>query len=130
VARATKLPSPDELSSAAGGSMGDAASLSVFVLVDHGLLPKHRLLDIGCGVLRGGIPLIEYLDAGHYVGVEARTEVLKEARKELAKSGLEGKRPLLVNEADPTRVRLDTPIDVAWPSWCSFTCPTRSSMDT
>lgn len=83
-------------------------------LTSQGLLPGHRLLDIGCGTLRGGIPLIEYLDAGHYAGIEARAKVLTEARKELAESGLEPKRPVLINAADPAQVQLASPVDFAW----------------
>ena len=56
-------------------------------LTSHGLAPEHRLLDIGCGTLRVGIPLIEYLDTGHYAGVEARAPVLKEGRRALAEAG-------------------------------------------
>jgi cyclopropane fatty-acyl-phospholipid synthase-like methyltransferase len=83
-------------------------------LTSHGLRPEHRLLDIGCGTLRGGIPLIEYLDTGHYAGIEARAAVLKEGRKELADSGLEYKSPLLIHAADPADIQLDAPIDFAW----------------
>lgn len=83
-------------------------------LLAHGLRPEHRLLDIGCGTLRGGLPLIEYLDAGHYVGVEARKKALDEGYKELAEAGLEGKSPTLIHSADPQQVSLKEPIDVAW----------------
>jgi hypothetical protein len=83
-------------------------------LTAKGLLPEHRLLDIGCGALRGGIPAIDYLDTGHYTGVEARSAVLREARKELAEAGLEHKRPLLINASDPGDVKLETPVDFAW----------------
>jgi len=83
-------------------------------LTSNGLRPESRLLDIGCGTLRGGIPLIEYLQPGHYVGVEARSEVLQEARRELAEAKLAGKRPLLINTADPSRVHLEAPVDFAW----------------
>lgn len=83
-------------------------------LTSHGLRPEHRLLDIGCGTLRGGIPLIEYLETGHYTGVEARAAVLKEGRKELAAAGLEHKQPLLIHAADPAQIELYAPFDVAW----------------
>jgi SAM-dependent methyltransferase len=83
-------------------------------LTSQGLASEHRLLDIGCGALRGGIPLIEYLQSGHYMGVEARAEVLEEGRKELAESGLEHKRPLLVNASDPAQIQIDAPFDFAW----------------
>jgi len=83
-------------------------------LTSRGLQPKHRLLDIGCGALRGGIPLIEYLEIGHYTGIEARAEVLEEARRELAESGLEHKRPLLIQATDPAEIELHAPVDLAW----------------
>ena len=41
-----------------------------------GLSPEHYLLDIGCGTLRGGIPLIDYLETGHYFGLESRQQGL------------------------------------------------------
>jgi len=83
-------------------------------LTAHGLSPESRLLDIGCGTLRGGIPLIEYLQPGGYVGVEARAEALVQARKELSGAGLEGKRPTLICAEDPAQVSLRERVDVAW----------------
>jgi SAM-dependent methyltransferase len=62
----------------------------------QGLMPQHRLLDIGCGTLRGGIPIIDYLDRGHYVGIEVRPSVLAEGLKELCDAGLEDKAPTLI----------------------------------
>jgi hypothetical protein len=61
-----------------------------------GLLPHHYLVSIGCGVLRAGIPLIDYLEAEHFYGTEVRAKVLAEARKHLQESGLEYKKPQLV----------------------------------
>jgi len=83
-------------------------------LTKHGLKPGDRLMDMGCGTLRGGIPLIDLLEPGHYVGVESRPEVLDEARKELAEAGLEDKRPVLIQEADPAKVNVDEPVDYLW----------------
>ncbi|MGH2864376.1 MAG: methyltransferase [Solirubrobacteraceae bacterium] len=83
-------------------------------LTSHGLQAHSRLLDVGCGTLRGGIPLIDYLDTGHYTGIEARSEVLREARKELAGAALEHKRPLLIHAERPSQVQLEAPVDVAW----------------
>jgi SAM-dependent methyltransferase len=83
-------------------------------LTSHGLKPESRLLDIGCGTLRGGIPLIDYLQMGHYTGVEARAEVLQEARRELADAGLEDKQPRLIHAEDPAQVQVQAPVDVAW----------------
>lgn len=79
-----------------------------------GLLPHHRLLDLGCGTLRGGIPLIDHLAAGNYAGVEVRGEVLDEGRRELAESGLAGKAPQLVHCSRLTELDLGRTFDVAW----------------
>jgi SAM-dependent methyltransferase len=79
-----------------------------------GLMPHHRLLDLGCGTLRGGIPLIEYLAPGHYAGVEVRREVLDEGRQELAESGLAGKEPQLVHCSRLAELDLGRTFDVAW----------------
>lgn len=65
-------------------------------LLKEGLSPEHRLLDFGCGVLRGGIPIIHHLRPGHYFGVEVRRELLDQAHRELAESGLAHKNPNLV----------------------------------
>ncbi|WP_353866846.1 class I SAM-dependent methyltransferase [Svornostia abyssi] len=70
-------------------------------LKQRGLLPEHRLLDFGCGTLRGGIPLIAYLEPGNYVGLDAREEVLPEAREELRAAGMEERRPLLLVSEHP-----------------------------
>ena len=35
-------------------------------LTEQGLSKSDLLLDIGCGTLRGGIPMISFLDAGNY----------------------------------------------------------------
>lgn len=83
-------------------------------LQSRGLRPEHRLVDIGCGTLRGGIPIIAYLEAGHYYGVEARSNAIREAHKELDEAGLTGKRPTLIESADFAAVDLDPPVDFAW----------------
>ena len=35
-----------------------------------GMRPEHRLLDVGCGPLRLGIPAINYLKQAHYFGID------------------------------------------------------------
>ena len=56
-----------------------------------GLQPRHVFLDLGCGTLRGGIPIIDYLETGNYWGVDVRSKVLSEARNELAEYCLQTK---------------------------------------
>ena len=83
-------------------------------LTEAGLRAGHYLLDIGCGTLRGGIPLIEYLDPGHYVGVEGRAHVLDEGRRELREAGLENRRPTLIASEDLSTLVLPMQFDRAW----------------
>jgi cyclopropane fatty-acyl-phospholipid synthase-like methyltransferase len=79
-----------------------------------GLLPHHYLLDIGCGTLRGGIPLIAHLQDGHYFGIEARADVLDEGREELRDAGLEGRRPTLLASPDMSQLNLDQKFSFIW----------------
>ncbi len=83
----------------------------------RGLETGHRLVDIGCGTLRGGIPLIEYLEPGHYTGLEVRSDVLDDGRAELREAGLESKQPHLICNDDFDKLALDPPdtrFDYAW----------------
>jgi SAM-dependent methyltransferase len=45
-------------------------------LLSEGLTPTSKVLDIGCGCLRGGYLLIHFLDKGCYFGIEPNTEML------------------------------------------------------
>jgi SAM-dependent methyltransferase len=45
-------------------------------LVEQGLAPAHRLLDVGCGPLRAGIHLVEYLAPAHYYGIDINATLL------------------------------------------------------
>ena len=78
------------------------------------LKPNHYLLEIGCGTLRGGIPIIDYLQDGNYFGIEVRNKALDEGRKELKESGLEGKNPTLLLSSDISELALDRKFDFIW----------------
>ena len=63
-------------------------------LIHRGLRPSHYLLDFGCGCIRAGIWLIEYLDDGHYFGLDAHLQSLEAAVEyEIPLHNLEGKHP-------------------------------------
>ena len=82
-------------------------------LKDMGLLPEDYLLDIGCGTLVGGIPIIRYLEKSHYYGIETRPDVLEEARKELLESKLTQKTPVLLSE-NISSVNLEREFNYVW----------------
>jgi len=46
-------------------------------MLEHGLQPGDVLCDIGCGALRGGRLLIEYLDRGNYLGLDGEGELVE-----------------------------------------------------
>ena len=58
-----------------------------------GLLPSHRLLEIGCGPLRAGRYFIEYLDAGNYAGFDFNESFMTVARGIVAEPEFAHKKP-------------------------------------
>jgi SAM-dependent methyltransferase len=59
-------------------------------LIDQGLKPHHKFLDVGCGAGRIGYPAMAYLDSGNYFAFD----------KEMAEIG--NFRHKLTNDSDPT----------------------------
>ena len=66
---------------AVGGAWEQVGQFQFHYLIAKGLRKDHKLLDIGCGTLRGGRYFIEYLDCGGYTGLDISPKAL-----ELAKS--------------------------------------------
>jgi len=62
----------------------------------QGVTPASRFLEIGCGPLTAGIPLIGYLNAGNYIGVDIRPSVLNLGWGEIGAAGLSAKNPRLI----------------------------------
>ena len=82
-----------------GGLWQEIGDLQFEFLMRNGLAAHHTLIDIGCGALRCGIPIIRYLDCGNYFGLDINSSLIEAARSELANEGLTNKHPqLLVNE--------------------------------
>jgi SAM-dependent methyltransferase len=69
-------------------------------LVGHGLQPGDRMLEIGCGNLRAGRLFIEYLNPGHYYGLDISPDILVAAQETLTEYGLQGKIPHLTVVSD------------------------------
>ena len=82
-----------------GGKWSKIGRLQFDFLLEHGLQPQHKLLDIGCGCLRGGIHFINYLEANNYYGLDINESLIKAAWHEVKLAQLAAKNPqLLVSE--------------------------------
>lgn len=81
------------------GQWDSHRKFQIDLLKSFGLKPSHAFLELGCGPLTAGIPLIGYLDAGKYVGVDIRSAVLDLSWKEVGRAGLSAKNPRLVCSA-------------------------------
>jgi SAM-dependent methyltransferase len=78
------------------GQWDSHRQFQIDLLKKQGLSPSHTFLEIGCGPLTAGIPVIEYLDANKYIGVDIRSSVLNMSWREVGKSGLSAKNPRLI----------------------------------
>lgn len=82
-----------------GGLWEEMGALQIDFLRAQGLKPRHRVLDVGCGALRGGLPMIRYLRKGHYYGMDINASLLEAGRGEVRAAGLDGKEPHLLEDA-------------------------------
>jgi SAM-dependent methyltransferase len=80
-----------------GGPVRDfeeVGRLQLEVLVHEGLEPDSKILDFGCGCLRGGYWLIHFLDAGCYFGIEPHSEMLSAGLEHIVERDVvENKKP-------------------------------------
>jgi SAM-dependent methyltransferase len=60
-----------------GGSWEEDGRVQLTFLQRCGLQPGHKLVDIGCGALRAGRHLVDYLDSGNYYGVDANRQLIE-----------------------------------------------------
>jgi len=59
-----------------GGLWETVGTLQFRFMVGQGLEPRHVLLDVACGSLRGGVRFIPYLDRGHYLGIDMHRKLI------------------------------------------------------
>jgi SAM-dependent methyltransferase len=64
-----------------GGRWEETGRIQMQLLIDAGLQPRHRLLDIGCGSLRLGCKVVPYLDPGHYWGTDLSADLMARGRQ-------------------------------------------------
>lgn len=48
-------------------------------LLEEGLRPEHRVLEVGCGCLAEGGPLMAFVDVGNYTGVDMNGWLIRAA---------------------------------------------------
>jgi len=75
-----------------GSFWKEIGNLQFEFLCAQGLRKKDKLLDIGCGALRGGIHFIKYLEEGNYTGIDANESLIRAGELEIQKAGLLAKK--------------------------------------
>lgn len=74
-----------------GGDWEKSATHQFERLKRYGLTPDSTLFELGCGQLRGGRLMIDYLNPGNYSGNDISPDIIVEAKKVLREEGLEDK---------------------------------------
>lgn len=77
-----------------GGLWDQMGEHQLAFLIEQGLHPGHRLLDVGCGSLRLGTRVIPYLDAGRYFGSDLSEALIKAGHAEELDEASRAKAPL------------------------------------
>jgi SAM-dependent methyltransferase len=87
-----------------GGPARDFESLGRLqftTLLENGLWPDSKVLDVGCGALRAGYWLLHFLEPGCYFGLEPNREMVELGMREFLEPGLvEQARPSFAHNAD------------------------------
>ena len=73
---------------AVGGMWDEIGALQLDFLRAQGLAAPHRLLDVGCGALRGGVHFVRFLDPGGYHGLDVNPSLIAAGERELVDAGL------------------------------------------
>lgn len=101
---------------AIGGLWDELGLLQLRFLKQNGLTTDMKVLDIGCGCLRAGVHLVDFLEAGNYFGVDISQELLDAGYDiELAAVGLQHKLPRanLITDGDFSFHKLGQHFDAA-----------------
>lgn len=85
---------------AIGGLWEEMGRLQIEFMTRRGMLPRHRLLDVGCGSMRAGRHFVRYLDPGHYVGLDISAAILEAGRRVLREEGLADRGAVLIQNHD------------------------------
>ena len=85
--------------------------LQWYFLMDMGMKPEHRLLDIGCGVGRASRVFVPYLQPGNYTGIDISKKALRYAVELAQTEGWANREPTFRLNSDAD---LDQEFDFAW----------------
>jgi len=86
---------------AVGGRWEEIGRWQFDLMLSLGLQSHHRLLDVGCGALRGGLHFIRYLEPANYFGLDINASLVKAGQEvELPRAGLVERRPHLLVSQD------------------------------
>ncbi len=77
-----------------GGLWEQMGQLQLDFMLAQGLQPGQRMLDLGCGSLRGGVHFVRHLQPGNYYGLDNNQSLLDAGYEvELAAAGLQDRLP-------------------------------------
>jgi len=94
-----------------GGMWDELGPLQFDFLIESGLKPNHKLLDIGCGCLRGGVHYIDYLSEGNYFGLDINSSLIEAGKIEVEEAGLSHKKPILMVDDEFSFEKFGTKFD-------------------
>lgn len=96
------------------GSLWEEMGLLQFeFLRSEGLEAHHRLLDVGCGAMRGGLHFVRFLERGNYYGLDANASLIQAGRGELELAGLADRGAHLLADANFDAARFGVHFDFA-----------------
>jgi SAM-dependent methyltransferase len=93
----------------------ESRDFQIEFLRQRGLKESDTVLDIGCGPLRGGVPLIEFVNPGGYTGFDVRNACIEKAHGQIEKLDLTVKKPrvFLSNDFGATEL-IGLKFDYVW----------------
>ena len=77
-----------------GGRWDEMGKLQLDFLINQGLTPSMKFLDVGCGSLRAGRLLVPYLDPGHYFGIDIGSDMIEAGYERELDDETRGRLPL------------------------------------
>lgn len=99
---------------AIGGQWEEHGPLQLAFLRRHGLTPRSRLLDLGCGTGRFARHVVPFLEPGRYVGLDIAPAALDHAVKLSHQEGWGARRPCFVLGDGTLGQVVDRPFDIVW----------------